>query len=150
MISLRTESDFFKHLNSFTVFQFVAHPSIQQMLASIWYDGLPGFRRKPLPQKLIHISYIALMFPFYCMLYIIAPNSPTGKLMRKPLFKFLMHASSYLFFLRKYSQMNCLFDFLTFVSTRKPLEVQIMVITVVSFIMLLDTNIFHQHISWTV
>ena len=105
------------------------------MLARIWYDGLPGFRRKPVPQKLIQISRIALMFPFYCMLYIIAPNSPTGKLMRKPLLKFLIHASSYLSFLCKYSQIKCLFDFLAFVSTRKPLEVQIMVITVVSFIM---------------
>ena len=25
---------------------FVAHPSVQQLLASIWYEGLPGFRRK--------------------------------------------------------------------------------------------------------
>ncbi|KAK9870190.1 hypothetical protein WA026_006275 [Henosepilachna vigintioctopunctata] len=33
------------------------------------------------------------------MLYIVAPNTPTGKLMRKPFMKFLIHASSYLFFL---------------------------------------------------
>jgi len=117
------------------------------MLASIWYEGLPGFRRKPMPQKLIQISCIALLFPFYCMLYIIAPNSHTGKLMRKPLLKFLIHASSYLFFLCKYSQMKCLFDFMTFVSMRKPLEVQIMFITVVSFIMQHNTNILQQHIS---
>ena len=25
---------------------FVAHSSVQQLLASIWYEGLPGFRRK--------------------------------------------------------------------------------------------------------
>jgi len=43
--------------------------------------------------------------------------------------------------------MKCLFDFLTLVSTRNPLEVQIMVITVVSFIMQHDTNLLHQHIS---
>ena len=26
--------------------QFVAHPNVQQLLASIWYEGLPGFRQK--------------------------------------------------------------------------------------------------------
>ncbi|KAJ8929134.1 hypothetical protein NQ314_018202 [Rhamnusium bicolor] len=25
---------------------FIAHPNVQQLLASIWYEGLPGFRRK--------------------------------------------------------------------------------------------------------
>lgn len=28
--------------------QFVAHPSVQQLLAAMWYEGLPGFRRKTL------------------------------------------------------------------------------------------------------
>nr|AGG86915.1 putative TRPL channel protein [Periplaneta americana] len=79
--------------------KFVAHPNIQQLLATIWYEGLPGFRRKPVMQKLMEISRVALLFPFYCMLYMIAPNTPTGKLMRKPFMKFLIHASSYLFFL---------------------------------------------------
>jgi transient-receptor-potential-like protein len=90
------------------IFQFVAHPNIQQLLATIWYEGLPGFRRKPVTQKLMQISCVALLFPFYCMLYIIAPNTPTGKLMRKPFMKFLIHASSYLFFLCKYFYMICL------------------------------------------
>jgi len=31
---------------------FVAHPNIQQLLAAIWYEGLPGFRRKSPLQKL--------------------------------------------------------------------------------------------------
>jgi hypothetical protein len=81
------------------VFQFVAHPNIQQLLAALWYDGLPGFRRMPLVQKLYEICKIALLFPFYCTLYMIAPNTQTGQLMRKPFMKFLIHASSYLFFL---------------------------------------------------
>ena len=24
----------------------MAHPNVQQLLASIWYEGLPGFRQK--------------------------------------------------------------------------------------------------------
>uniref|UniRef100_A0A0A9WXN9 Transient-receptor-potential-like protein n=1 Tax=Lygus hesperus TaxID=30085 RepID=A0A0A9WXN9_LYGHE len=79
--------------------KFVAHPNIQQLLASIWYEGLPGFRRKSLLQKAIDLGTIVVLFPFYCMLYMIAPNTSTGKLMRKPFMKFLIHSSSYLFFL---------------------------------------------------
>ncbi|XP_019869595.2 transient-receptor-potential-like protein isoform X2 [Aethina tumida] len=79
--------------------KFVAHPNIQQLLASLWYEGVPGFRRKSSVQKLGIIVKVALLFPFYCMLYIIAPETKSGKLMRKPFMKFLIHASSYLFFL---------------------------------------------------
>lgn len=79
--------------------KFVAHPNIQQLLSAIWYEGVPGFRRKSAMQKLAIIIRVAVFFPFYCMLYMIAPNTSTGKLMRKPFMKFLIHASSYLFFL---------------------------------------------------
>nr|CAD7417047.1 unnamed protein product [Timema poppensis] len=78
------------------------HPNIQQLLAALWYEGLPGFRRKPMLQKCLDVSQVALLFPFYCMLYMVAPNTATGKLMRKPFMKFLIHASSYLFFLREF------------------------------------------------
>ncbi|XP_026317989.1 transient-receptor-potential-like protein isoform X2 [Hyposmocoma kahamanoa] len=79
--------------------QFVAHPNIQQLLASLWYEGVPGFRRKTAMEKIMIICRVALLFPFYCTLYMIAPNCATGNLMRKPFMKFLIHASSYLFFL---------------------------------------------------
>ncbi|XP_026736732.1 transient-receptor-potential-like protein [Trichoplusia ni] len=79
--------------------KFVAHPNIQQLLASIWYEGVPGFRRKTTMEKIMIICRVALLFPFYCSLYMVAPNCSTGKLMRKPFMKFLIHASSYLFFL---------------------------------------------------
>ena len=35
-----------KNLSYGFPFQFVAHPNVQQLLASIWYEGLPGFRQK--------------------------------------------------------------------------------------------------------
>lgn len=79
--------------------KFVAHPNIQQLLAAMWYEGVPGFRRKTSAQKMAICLNVLVFFPFYCMLYIIAPNTKTGKLMRKPFMKFLIHASSYLFFL---------------------------------------------------
>ena len=37
------------------LFQFVAHPNVQQLLASIWYEGLPGFRQK---NMLLQVSFI--------------------------------------------------------------------------------------------
>ncbi|KAJ2941134.1 hypothetical protein O0L34_g10369 [Tuta absoluta] len=79
--------------------KFVAHPNIQQLLATIWYEGVPGFRRKSSMEKIMIFCRVALLFPMYCTLYMIAPNCSTGKLMRKPFMKFLIHASSYLFFL---------------------------------------------------
>ncbi|BFG05180.1 transient-receptor-potential-like protein [Drosophila madeirensis] len=79
--------------------KFVAHSNIQQLLSSIWYDGLPGFRRKSIVDKVICIAQVAVLFPLYCFIYMFAPNCRTGRLMRKPFMKFLIHASSYLFFL---------------------------------------------------
>ncbi|CAG9767036.1 unnamed protein product [Ceutorhynchus assimilis] len=79
--------------------KFVSHPNIQQLLAALWYEGVPGFRRKSNFHKLMIIVKVALLFPLYCLLYLVAPNTKTGKLMRKPFMKFLIHASSYLFFL---------------------------------------------------
>ncbi|KAG6803003.1 transient-receptor-potential-like protein [Apis mellifera caucasica] len=78
---------------------FVAHSHVQQLLAAIWYDGLPGFRRMSTGKRCGILAKTALMFPFYCMMYLIAPESKIGQLMRKPFVKFLVHASSYLFFL---------------------------------------------------
>lgn len=86
--------------------QFVAHPNIQQLLASIWYEGLPGFRRKSPIQKVMEIVLIALAFPFYCLLYMVAPSTSAAQLMKKPFMKFLIHASSYLFFLRNIYFLN--------------------------------------------
>ncbi|XP_058837341.1 transient-receptor-potential-like protein [Topomyia yanbarensis] len=79
--------------------KFVAHPNIQQLSAAMWYEGVPGFRRKSAIQKMCIIFKVALLFPLYCMMYMIAPNCETSKFMRKPFMKFLIHASSYLFFL---------------------------------------------------
>ncbi|XP_066257264.1 transient-receptor-potential-like protein [Euwallacea similis] len=79
--------------------KFVAHPNIQQLLAALWYEGVPGFRRKSTGKKLMIIMKVALFFPLYCLLYTIAPETKSAKLMRKPFMKFLIHASSYLFFL---------------------------------------------------
>lgn len=65
------------------------------------YEGVPGFRRMSTMQRVGILVKTAVLFPFYCMIYYLMPESKTGQLMRRPFMKFLVHASSYLFFLCK-------------------------------------------------
>ncbi|XP_017131327.1 transient receptor potential protein [Drosophila elegans] len=78
---------------------FVAHPNVQQLLAAIWYDGLPGFRRKQASQQLLDVVKLGCSFPIYSLKYILAPDSEGAKFMRKPFVKFITHSCSYMFFL---------------------------------------------------
>ncbi|KAL8569260.1 hypothetical protein ACOMHN_029881 [Nucella lapillus] len=79
--------------------KFVSHPNCQQLLASLWYDGLPGFRRRSLISKMTIIFSIAFTFPILSLLYLLAPTSSLGRIIRKPFIKFIVHQSSYLCFL---------------------------------------------------
>ncbi|CAL1277107.1 unnamed protein product [Larinioides sclopetarius] len=81
--------------------KFCAHPNVQQLLASIWYEGLPGFRRKNILLQMAEIARIGLMFPVFCTAYIIAPKSYLGRTLRKPFIKFICHSASYVTFLCK-------------------------------------------------
>ncbi|KAI9585788.1 hypothetical protein GQX74_001635 [Glossina fuscipes] len=79
--------------------KFVAHPNVQQLLASIWYEGLPGFRRKNMALQAVDIIRIGIMFPIFSLAYILAPYSSIGQTMRKPFIKFICHSASYFTFL---------------------------------------------------
>ncbi|XP_037912948.1 transient receptor potential-gamma protein isoform X4 [Hermetia illucens] len=79
--------------------KFVAHPNVQQLLASIWYEGLPGFRRKNMVLQALEIIRIGILFPLFSLAYIIAPYSTIGQTMRKPFIKFICHSASYFTFL---------------------------------------------------
>ncbi|XP_013421841.2 transient receptor potential-gamma protein isoform X1 [Lingula anatina] len=79
--------------------KFVAHSNCQQLLASLWYEGLPGFRRRHIAFKVIMTSVIGMLFPLWSLIYIMVPKSSLGKLLRKPFVKFICHSSSYFTFL---------------------------------------------------
>jgi len=81
--------------------KFVAHPNVQQLLAAIWYDGLPGFRRKNMIAQLMEVAKLGAMFPVYSTIYMMAPTSQMGSFMKKPFVKFICHSASYAFFLSK-------------------------------------------------
>lgn len=85
----------------FLSFQFVSHPNCQQLLASLWYEGLPGFRRHNIVSRLMITFMIGFTFPLLSLFYLIAPKSRFGKLIRKPFIKFICHSASYITFLGK-------------------------------------------------
>lgn len=77
----------------------MAHPNVQQLLASIWYESVPGFRRKNMLLQALEMMRIGAMFPLYSLAYIAAPHSAAGRTLRKPFIKFLCHSASYFMFL---------------------------------------------------
>lgn len=77
----------------------MAHSNVQQLLASIWYEGLPGFRRKNMALQTLDIIRIGILFPIFSLAYILAPYSSIGQTMRKPFIKFICHSASYFTFL---------------------------------------------------
>jgi transient receptor potential cation channel subfamily C protein 4 len=79
--------------------KFVAHPHCQQLLVRLWYDGISGYRRRNIVVKTIVIIFIALLFPFLSLLYILLPRSKIGGILRQPFTKFICHSASYIIFL---------------------------------------------------
>ncbi|UJR21541.1 hypothetical protein I4U23_024626 [Adineta vaga] len=79
--------------------KFVSHSHCQQLLASLWYEGLPGFRRRHSVIKILITTLVGLLFPVLSIAYLIAPRSSIGRIMRQPFIKFICHSISYIFFL---------------------------------------------------
>ena len=81
------------------LFQFTAHPNCQQLLAEVWYRGLPGWRRQHWSIKILISLFIGMSFPLLSFMYLIAPNTKLGNILRLPFLKFICHSASYLTFL---------------------------------------------------
>lgn len=78
---------------------FCAHPNIQELLATMWYENLPGFRRKNPIAQTVQVILVGLMFPIYSIAYLVAPHSQLGRFIKKPFIKFICHSASYITFL---------------------------------------------------
>ncbi|XP_076002106.1 short transient receptor potential channel 6 isoform X2 [Genypterus blacodes] len=83
----------------YEVKKFVAHPNCQQQLLSIWYENLSGLRQQTTAVKILLVLGVAVGLPVLAFLYLIAPSSKLGKLMRGPFLKFVAHAASFMIFL---------------------------------------------------
>ncbi|XP_062391835.1 short transient receptor potential channel 4a [Sardina pilchardus] len=79
--------------------EFVAQPNCQQLLASRWYDQVPGWRKLHWMGKSVTCIIVGLLFPLFSLCYLMAPKSPLGLFIRKPFIKFICHTASYLTFL---------------------------------------------------
>ncbi|CAF4402793.1 unnamed protein product [Rotaria socialis] len=79
--------------------KFVSHSHCQQLLASLWYEGLPGFRRRHSVIKMLITALVGLLCPVLSLTYLIMPRSSIGRIMRQPFIKFICHSVSYIFFL---------------------------------------------------
>ncbi|XP_054708929.1 transient-receptor-potential-like protein [Uloborus diversus] len=79
--------------------QFVAHPNCQQLLTSIWYEGLPIWRRRNAVVKIILCVSLITCIPLIAIYYLIFPRSKLGKIFRSPFMKFIYHSASFGFFL---------------------------------------------------
>ncbi|XP_038052575.1 short transient receptor potential channel 3-like [Patiria miniata] len=79
--------------------QFVAHPHCQHQLATMWYDGFPGWRQSGFLYKILLTLLIPLCLPFLAVIYWVAPYCKLSRIVSTPLVKFITHTASYLVFL---------------------------------------------------
>jgi transient-receptor-potential calcium channel protein len=78
--------------------RFVAHPSCQKKLTSIWYGTVQFVRLNPLIRPIFVIA-LAIAFPVLSIGYLLAPGSKVGDFLRTPFIKFLGQSASFLVFL---------------------------------------------------
>nr|XP_022328099.1 short transient receptor potential channel 3-like [Crassostrea virginica]XP_022328100.1 short transient receptor potential channel 3-like [Crassostrea virginica] len=79
--------------------KFVAHPSCQQKLVSIWYDDFRIIERSHWMVRIFIVLGISMMFPFLSVFYWLAPSTKAGKWIEIPCIRFIGHTTSFLMFL---------------------------------------------------
>ncbi|XP_076355264.1 transient-receptor-potential-like protein isoform X1 [Tachypleus tridentatus] len=79
--------------------QFIAHPNCQQLLTSIWYEGLPVWRRWNGVMKIFMCFGLIACMPLIALYYLTFPRSKLGRIVRSPFMKFIYHSASFGFFL---------------------------------------------------
>ncbi|EGT52084.1 CBN-TRP-1 protein [Caenorhabditis brenneri] len=78
---------------------FVSHPHCQQLLTSIWYEGIPYRQRKGTWANFFLYAFLLLLWPLFCIIYILMPTSRMGRLVRSPFMKFFYYSISFATFL---------------------------------------------------
>ncbi|CAH8827848.1 unnamed protein product [Trichobilharzia szidati] len=78
---------------------FVAHPHCQHLLTTLWYDQLPGWRKRHPFTKLFLCFCFIIALPILAPTYLIHPHGCVGQLMRSPLIKFINHSASFAIFI---------------------------------------------------
>ncbi|KAG8178568.1 hypothetical protein JTE90_004496 [Oedothorax gibbosus] len=78
--------------------EFVTHPNCQQVLRSIWVEGLPWYSWTS-KARLIHVLKQSLLMPIICVSYSIAPKAKMIQAMNIPINRFIYFTASYCMFL---------------------------------------------------
>uniref|UniRef100_A0A8R1HR56 ANK_REP_REGION domain-containing protein n=1 Tax=Caenorhabditis japonica TaxID=281687 RepID=A0A8R1HR56_CAEJA len=78
---------------------FVSHPHCQQLLTSIWYEGIPYRQRSGTWANFFLYAFLLLFWPIFCLMYILMPKSRLGRLVRSPFMKFFYYSVSFATFL---------------------------------------------------
>ena len=101
---------FLKTLTHFLIiFQFVSHQNVQQLLASIWYEGLPGFRRKNMALQSLEIIRIGeAKLNLGCTIFQLSSNFVMLYIFRNyvPIILHILHTCAALLFRPNYEKGN--------------------------------------------
>ncbi|KAK3600930.1 hypothetical protein CHS0354_004139 [Potamilus streckersoni] len=79
--------------------KFVAHPSCQQKLVSIWYSDLRTLERSNWFVRSLMVMIITFVYPLLAIVYWFAPTTRAGEFLRIPCIKFIGHTMSFVCFL---------------------------------------------------
>ncbi|GIY89980.1 short transient receptor potential channel 4 [Caerostris darwini] len=78
--------------------EFVTHPNCQQVLRSIWVEGLPWYSWTT-KTRVLHVLKHSLLMPIICIAYSFAPKAKRMKALNIPINRFIYFTSSYCVFL---------------------------------------------------
>ncbi len=81
------------------MFQFVSHAHCQQLLTSIWFEGIPGRQERGSNVNSLVYVLLILSWPILALFYIFFPKSRIGQIVRAPFMKFLFFSTSFGIFL---------------------------------------------------
>ncbi|CAD5216358.1 unnamed protein product [Bursaphelenchus okinawaensis] len=74
---------------------FVSHPHCQQLLTSIWSEGIPIRQQRDSKWNFLIYTLLILLWPVLATCYIIMPKSKIGSIVRSPFMKFLYYSTSF-------------------------------------------------------
>ncbi|KAI6201631.1 Transient-receptor-potential calcium channel protein [Aphelenchoides besseyi] len=78
---------------------FVSHPHCQQLLTSIWLEGIPINSKRDSKLNFIIYAFLIFLWPVLSLCYILFPKSRIGRIVRSPFMKFLYYSTSFSCFL---------------------------------------------------
>ncbi|GAA47719.1 transient-receptor-potential-like protein [Clonorchis sinensis] len=79
--------------------KFVAHPHCQHLLTTLWYDQLPGWRKRHPCTKVFLCFCFIIAMPILAPVYLLHPRGRVGLVLRSPLIKFINHSASFAIFI---------------------------------------------------